>query len=154
MGFRDHVPRVQQQEALKPVRPPKGHYFFAGQTFPRITWYKDKNLRKLYFYIVVLILTNTANGKLFGEDVCSMKSSIANTDYNLGFDGSMMNGLQTLSYWREYFDHPQGSKLGLFNASMSLGSMLGLFFVPYTGEYFLIRLFHLLVFALHLLLQK
>jgi hypothetical protein len=46
----------------------------------------------------------------------------------------MMNGLQTLSYWREYFDHPQGSKLGLFNASMSLGSMLGLFFVPYTGE--------------------
>jgi hypothetical protein len=46
----------------------------------------------------------------------------------------MMNGLQTLSYWREYFNHPQGSKLGLFNASMSLGSMLGLFFVPYTGE--------------------
>jgi hypothetical protein len=53
----------------------------------------------------------------------------------------MMNGLQTLNYWREYFDHPQGSKLGLFNASMSLGSMLGLFFVPYTGEFLAINLF-------------
>jgi hypothetical protein len=62
MGFRAHIPRVQQNEALKPVPPPKGHYFFAGQTFPRITWYKDKNLRRLYFYILVLILTNTANG--------------------------------------------------------------------------------------------
>jgi hypothetical protein len=65
MGFRDHIPRVQQNEALKPVPPPKGHYFFAGQAFPRITWYKDKNIRKLYFYILVLILTNTANGTYF-----------------------------------------------------------------------------------------
>lgn len=48
----------------------------------------------------------------------------------------MMNGLQTLSYWRDYFDNPQGSTLGLFNASMSLGSTLGLFFVPYTIDRF------------------
>lgn len=43
----------------------------------------------------------------------------------------MMNGLQTLSYWQEYFNHPRGSILGLFNASMSLGSLIGLFVVPY-----------------------
>jgi MFS family permease len=54
----------------------------------------------------------------------------------LGFDGSMMNGLQTLSYWRDYFDNPKGSTLGLFNASMSLGSTIGLFFVPYTVDRF------------------
>jgi MFS family permease len=66
-------------------------------------------MRTLYIYIVILIMTNTANG----------------------FDGSMMNGLQTLSYWQEYFGHPHGSLLGLFNASMSLGSLLGLFVVPY-----------------------
>lgn len=47
-----------------------------------------------------------------------------------------MNGLQTLSYWRNYFHHPKGSTLGLFNASMSLGSTLGLFFVPYTVDRF------------------
>lgn len=67
MGFlakiREKIPRAHQDEALKPVRPPKGHFFFAGRTIPRIAWAKDKNLRRLYIYIVVLILTNTANGK-------------------------------------------------------------------------------------------
>lgn len=62
MVFWDSVPRVHQDPALKPVKPAKGHFFFAGRAFPRITWYKDANLRKLYAYIVVLILTNTANG--------------------------------------------------------------------------------------------
>lgn len=80
MGFKDHIPRVQQNEALKPVPPPKGYYFFAGQTFPRKSWYKDQNLRKLYFYILVLILTNTANGKQCEKTVCSSKSPIANAD--------------------------------------------------------------------------
>lgn len=28
----------------------------------------------------------------------------------------MMNGLQTLSYWRDYFGNPTEGELGLFNA--------------------------------------
>jgi len=71
-------------------------------------------MRKLYFLLVVMIMTNTANG----------------------FDGSMMNGLQGLTYWQEYFNYPKGSILGLFNASMSLGSLMGLFFVPYIIDMF------------------
>lgn len=47
-----------------------------------------------------------------------------------------MNGLQGLTYWQEYFNHPKGSILGLFNASMSLGSLIGLFFVPYIIDMF------------------
>ncbi|OQV01300.1 hypothetical protein CLAIMM_06681 [Cladophialophora immunda] len=100
---------VSARQAPKPVAPPKGQFFFAGRLFPRIAWWKHKEMRRLYFYTLVLIITNTANG----------------------FDGSMMNGLQTLSYWRDYFDNPRGSILGLFNASMSLGSLIGLFPVPY-----------------------
>lgn len=99
--------RVHQDPALKPTPPPKGQFHFAGRNFPRVKWWKG-NIGRLYIYIVILILTNTANG----------------------FDGSMMNGLQTLSYWRNYFGNPSGSILGLFNASMSLGSLIGLFFVP------------------------
>jgi MFS family permease len=109
MAFLSLPSRTRHHQAFTPVRPPKGHFFFAGRTFPRIAWWRNRNLRTLYIYITILILTNTANG----------------------FDGSMMNGLQTLSYWREYFNNPKGSILGLFNASMSLGSLLGLFFVPY-----------------------
>jgi hypothetical protein len=46
----------------EPVKPPKGHYFLAGRTFPRVKWWKRPNMRLLYFYIAVLIATNTANG--------------------------------------------------------------------------------------------
>ncbi|GIK06036.1 hypothetical protein Aspvir_010154 [Aspergillus viridinutans] len=107
MGFRLRPPK--QNQRVLPVKPPKGHFFFAGREFARLPWWKRRNMRTLYIFIVILILTNTANG----------------------FDGSMMNGLQTLSYWQNYFNHPRGSILGLFNASMSLGSLIGLFIVPY-----------------------
>lgn len=38
------------------------------------------------------------------------------TSMSNGYDGSMMNGLQTLENWRDYFDNPTGGTLGLFNA--------------------------------------
>ncbi|KAL3452713.1 putative hexose transporter [Aspergillus insuetus] len=98
-----------QTRSVVPQKPTKGHFFFAHKEFARVPWWKRRNMRTLYIYIVILILSNTANG----------------------FDGSMMNGLQTLSYWQEYFNYPRGALLGLFNASMSLGSLIGLFVVPY-----------------------
>ncbi|KAL1902512.1 hypothetical protein Sste5346_001493 [Sporothrix stenoceras] len=97
-----------------PEKPQKGYFFFANREFPRATWYKRRNMRRLYIFIIVLIATNTANG----------------------FDGSMMNGLQTLSYWQNFFNHPQGSLLGLFNASMSLGSIVGQLPVPYIIDWY------------------
>lgn len=102
MKFKPHT-------QVKPPKPSSGHFFFANREFPRVKWWKNGRLRLLYFYIVVLVLTNTANG----------------------FDGSMMNGLQTLTYWTDYFGDPQGSVLGVFNASMSLGSLVGLGICPY-----------------------
>lgn len=96
-------------QKIVPVKPPKGHFFFAGRAYERVKWWKLRNLRLLYFYIVILILTNTANG----------------------FDGSMMNGLQSLSYWQDYFGVPRGAMLGFFNSAMSLGSLIGLPIVPY-----------------------
>ncbi|KAH8883237.1 putative hexose transporter [Thozetella sp. PMI_491] len=93
----------------KDVKPPKGQFYLAGRAFDRRVWYKDTNMRILYFYIAILIATNTANG----------------------FDNSMMNGLQALSYWQPYFDHPTGSILGLFNCVMSVGALCGLLFLPY-----------------------
>lgn len=38
------------------------------------------------------------------------------TSSNNGYDGSMMNGLQTLPQWKDYFHAPSGSMLGLLNA--------------------------------------
>lgn len=36
-----------------------------------------------------------------------------------GYDGSLMNGLQSLEQWKEYFGHPTGGLLGLVNAAQS-----------------------------------
>ena len=38
------------------------------------------------------------------------------TSMTNGYDGSMMNGLQTLDLWQDYFNEPKGSLLGIFNA--------------------------------------
>lgn len=38
------------------------------------------------------------------------------TSMTNGYDGSMMNGLQTLDTWQDYFGRPTGGTLGIFNA--------------------------------------
>ena len=37
--------------------------------------------------------------------------------YSLGYDGSLLNGLQALPTWQKQFDHPTGTDLGLLAAS-------------------------------------
>lgn len=45
---------------------------------PPVTWYKDSGLRKLYFMMPILFLGATTNG----------------------YDGSLLNGLQTMDPWQ------------------------------------------------------
>ncbi|RAH75295.1 hexose transporter protein [Aspergillus aculeatinus CBS 121060] len=90
-----------------------GTFELAGQHFPRVTWYKDPGMRKTYICLMFVVLTSATNG----------------------YDGSMMNGLQTLYYWKDYFHNPGGSKLGILSAIMSLGSLAALPAVPYTADY-------------------
>lgn len=50
------------------------------------------------------------------------------------YDGSMMNSLQTLSYWQDYFGNPSGGLLGLLNAIQNLGNLAGLPFAPFLND--------------------
>ncbi|CAI4214114.1 unnamed protein product [Parascedosporium putredinis] len=45
----------------------------------------------------------------------------------IGFDGAMMNGLQTVEQWRGYFNHPKPSILGVMNAIYPIGKIVGIF---------------------------
>ncbi|RSH90986.1 hypothetical protein EHS25_010162 [Saitozyma podzolica] len=45
------------------------------------------------------------------------------SSYATGYDGSMMNGLQSLDTWQSYFNSPTGSVLGLFNCIQSVGQI-------------------------------
>ena len=52
----------------------------------------------------------------------------------VGYDSSMMNGLQTLDTWKFYFNNPQGGTLGLFNAIQSIGALAGLPLGPFISD--------------------
>jgi len=48
----------------------------------------------------------------------------------------MMNGLQSVVGWQEYFNHPNGPILGFLTAAYSLGTVLALPFVPFVADRF------------------
>ncbi|KAF2226207.1 general substrate transporter [Elsinoe ampelina] len=80
--------------------------------FERVTWYKHAGLRKLYAMIPILFLGSTING----------------------YDGSLLNGLQTMVPWQTYFDNPDGARLGLFTAIQNIGGVCALFFSSYAAD--------------------
>jgi hypothetical protein len=61
------------------VAPTSSSNMLGGREFPPVTWYKDPGLRRLYLLLGTVILVSATNG----------------------FDGSMMNGLQTVENWHE-----------------------------------------------------
>ncbi|CAE6458723.1 unnamed protein product [Rhizoctonia solani] len=58
------------------------------------------------------------------------------TSYANGFDGSMMNGLQSVQQWKSYFGNPDSKDLGLFNAIQSIGALCATPFAPYVTDIF------------------
>ncbi|KAM0331083.1 hypothetical protein ACHAPQ_006187 [Fusarium lateritium] len=59
MGILTPPKRTQK---VVPIKPANGHFFFANKESARVPWWKRPNMRILYLYIIILILTNTANG--------------------------------------------------------------------------------------------
>lgn len=51
-----------------------------------------------------------------------------------GYDGSMMNGLQSLDQWEDSFNHPHGSRLGLLSAIQNIGGLAAYPFSPYVSD--------------------
>jgi len=82
--------------------------------FRQVTWWKDPGLRKLYALSAVVCLASATTG----------------------YDGSMLNGLQILPVWQNYFNHPEGALLGLFGSIYSIGSLAGLPFAPFIADRF------------------
>lgn len=81
---------------------------------PSVTWWKSPGLRHLYLMIPILFLGSTING----------------------YDGSLLNGLQTMDQWQGYFDNPNGSRLGLFTAIQNIGAIAALPLSPYAADWF------------------
>lgn len=90
----------------------KPTFDLGGKQFQRLSWWKEPGMRGLYIRLFFVILTSATNG----------------------YDGSMMNGLQSLKQWQNSFHHPSAPKLGLLNCIMSVGSLVALPSVPYIAD--------------------
>jgi MFS family permease len=86
----------------------------AKLDIPPVTWWKDPGLRHLYMLMPILFLGSTING----------------------YDGSLLNGLQTMEQWRSYFGYPSGAQLGLFTAIQNVGAVCALPFSSYLADLF------------------
>ncbi|KAK2808090.1 hypothetical protein FQN50_005008 [Emmonsiellopsis sp. PD_5] len=56
------------------------------------------------------------------------------TAYVGGFDGSMLNGIQTVPKWQEDFDHPRGGILGLLANMQTIGGVTTLPLAPFAAD--------------------
>ncbi|KAK9469019.1 general substrate transporter [Lipomyces arxii] len=52
-----------------------------------------------------------------------------------GYDGSMMNGIQALESWQNYFDHPAGGRLGTMVNGNTIGTLITVPFVTFMCDY-------------------
>jgi MFS family permease len=78
-------------------------------------WYRKRNLRSLYFFLV---------------------PSALGVECSSGYDGSVLNGLQIISLWNEHFDNPSGATLGIVTASFNIGAVAGIPLIPYINDRF------------------
>ncbi|KAH8884111.1 putative sugar transporter [Thozetella sp. PMI_491] len=80
----------------------------------RTTWFANKGIIKLNAILVLSIVSGYANG----------------------YDGSMMNGLQSLDEWKAFFNYPDASTLALLNAIQHVGQLIALPFCAYVCDRF------------------
>lgn len=80
-----------------------------------VRWWSKPNLRRLYLLLVPFCL--------FIESTS-------------GFDSSMMNGMQALTFWKEFFGYPKGGQLGLLVACYNLGAITSIPFISLVSDHF------------------
>ncbi|THH12736.1 hypothetical protein EW146_g7407 [Bondarzewia mesenterica] len=83
---------------------------YAHLIDPKRKWYNNRRIITLNAWIVLLLITSSTNG----------------------YDGSMMNALQSEGQWKDYFNNPQGGRLGLLNAIQA--TLAGYPFAPYLSD--------------------
>ncbi|KXJ96351.1 general substrate transporter [Microdochium bolleyi] len=78
-------------------------------------FYQNKNLLRLYGLMIPGTLIVSAT---------------------MGYDGSMMNGLQAVARWNVYFGYPTGSLLGIMNAILPLGAVFGIPLAAWISDHY------------------
>ncbi|KAJ7066971.1 hypothetical protein C8F01DRAFT_1119786 [Mycena amicta] len=75
-------------------------------------WWRNRGILLLNLCLILPLLTSVTNG----------------------LDSSLINGLQILPDWQNFFHHPHGKTLGLINSAQSIGGLAGLPFTPFASD--------------------
>ncbi|KAJ7126979.1 general substrate transporter [Mycena epipterygia] len=75
-------------------------------------WWRNRGILWLNICLILPLLTSSANG----------------------LDSSLINGLQILPDWQDYFDYPHGRVLGVINSAQNIGGLAGIPFTPYASD--------------------
>jgi len=89
-----------------------GEIAFGHLVDPNRKWYNNRRIITLNAWIFLLLITSSTNG----------------------YDGSMMNGLQSLPQWESFFHNPHSGKLGLLNAIQNIGGLAAYPMAPYVSD--------------------
>ncbi|KAJ5494466.1 hypothetical protein N7463_010553 [Penicillium fimorum] len=76
-------------------------------------WYKERHLLLLNLGMIIPYLSSTTNG----------------------YDGSMLNGLQSMSQWQHYFDNPTGTRLGSLSNGVIFGQIIAFPIAPWICDH-------------------
>ncbi|KAJ5747658.1 uncharacterized protein N7511_009354 [Penicillium nucicola] len=76
-------------------------------------WYKQRHLLLLNLGMIIPYLSSTTNG----------------------YDGSMLNGLQSMSQWQHFFDSPTGTRLGSLSNGVIFGQILAFPIAPWLCDH-------------------
>jgi sugar porter (SP) family MFS transporter len=97
-----------------PKKQELAHAQEEAPSFERVQWTKEPGLRKLYFYAFVLCVASATTG----------------------YDGMFFNSVQIFPSWKESFNNPSGSTLGLLGALYQIGSLASIPLVPVIADNF------------------
>ncbi|KAF9457782.1 general substrate transporter [Collybia nuda] len=75
-------------------------------------WWKNRGILLLNLWLIVPLMSSSVNG----------------------LNSSLVNGLQIIPAWQEYYNYPEGKTLGLINSAQSIGCLIGLPFSPYISD--------------------
>ncbi|CRG91075.1 hypothetical protein PISL3812_08123 [Talaromyces islandicus] len=78
-----------------------------------IPWYKQRHLLLLNIFMIIPYLSSTTNG----------------------YDGSMLNGLQSMNQWQQFFNFPTGTRLGSLSNGVIFGQIVAFPIVPWLCDH-------------------
>lgn len=113
MGGRDEKPTTNIQQ-VKTTGP--GEWESSLQNLLLANgkpWYKQRHLLLLNLAMIIPYLSSTTNG----------------------YDGSMLNGLQSMSQWQQFFGFPTGPRLGSLSNGVIFGQILAFPVAPWLCDH-------------------